>query len=145
MKLRKHIRSSSGFTVAELMTTVGVAAILIGIAVPGFLSWLPTLHLSDAARQVATDLQLARMTAISQNTATTVAFNVTNATYSFGTESRDLSDLYPGITISSVTPANPTFSMRGTVTGGGTTTITLSNGSDTKQVQVNSVGRVAMP
>jgi prepilin-type N-terminal cleavage/methylation domain-containing protein len=67
MKAQRYTRSCSGFTVSELMVTIGVAGILMGIAVPSLLAWLPTLRLNDGARQVAVDLQNARMTAISQS------------------------------------------------------------------------------
>lgn len=138
-KTPKHAPGTCGFTVIELLAAMAVAMILLGIAVPGFLSWLPTVRLSGAARQVATDLQVARMKAISQNVSYTVTFNVTNGSYTFGSDSRDLGQLYPGITITSA--SNPTFSPRGTANA---VTVTLSNGSATKQVQVNTVGRVSI-
>ncbi|HWP58736.1 MAG TPA: GspH/FimT family pseudopilin [Candidatus Acidoferrales bacterium] len=126
-----------GFTVLELLMVLVVASVLMGIAVPSFQSWLPTLRLSNAARQVATDLQLARMRAISSNTDTTVAFSTGTGTYSFGGESRSLPQLFPGITISSA--SNPTFTARGTANA---VTITLTNGSSQKLVCVKAVGRV---
>lgn len=140
MKLHKHIQLPSAFTVIELVVTMGVAAILLGAAVPNFLSWLPTLRLSSAARQIATDLQLARMRAISQNVSNTVTFNVSAGTYTFslGSDSRNLGDLYPGITISSA--SDPTFTPRGTANAA--VIITLSNGSAQKLVCVKTVGRV---
>ena len=67
MKAQRYTRSCSGFTVSELMVTIGLAGILMGIAVPSLLAWLPTLRLNDGARQVAVDLQNARMNAISQS------------------------------------------------------------------------------
>jgi len=67
MKVQRYTRSCSGFTVSELMVTIGIAGILMGIAVPSLLAWLPTLRLNDGARQVAVDLQNARMNAISQS------------------------------------------------------------------------------
>jgi len=62
------------------MITIGVAALLMAIAIPSFLSWLPTLRLSDGARQVAVDLQLARMKAVTQNTRFQVSFGALPAT-----------------------------------------------------------------
>lgn len=131
-KVRQH-----GFTVIELLMVLVVASVLMGIAVPSFQSWLPTLRLSNAARQVATDLQLARMRAISSNASTAVTFNTGSGTYSFGAETRSLGELFPGITITSA--SNPTFTPRGTVNS---VTITLSNGSAQKLVCVNVVGRI---
>ncbi len=129
-----------GFTVIELLVVLAVMGLTIGVAVPSFLSWLPGLRLSSAARQVATDLQLARMRAISQNSATTVTFNVSGASYMFGTDSRNLGQLFPGITIASAA-SNPTFTSRGTAN---TVTITLSNGVSQKLICVKAVGRVTI-
>jgi Tfp pilus assembly protein FimT len=132
---------AEGFTVIELMAAIGVAAVLIAIAMPKLLSVLPGLRLNDAARQVATDLQLARMRAIAQNNSNTVTFNSSTGIYTFtlGNESIDIDQLYQGITFSSVT-ANPVFTSRGTAST--VATITLSNGSTTKQVEVSAIGRV---
>ena len=136
---RTNNRSVVGFTVVELIVSIAVAMILAGIAIPNFLSWLPGLRLSGAALQIATDLQLARMKAITQNTSYTVSFNISAGTYTYGTDSRSLKALYPGITIASVSPSNPVFSPRGTASA---ITITISNGSMQKLVCVKAVGRV---
>ncbi len=140
-KFAAIVSRQAGLTVIELMAAFGVLAILILIAVPNLLSTLPALRLNDAARQVATDLQLARMRAISQNTANTVTFNTSTGVYSstLGGESFDIDQLYPGIAFSAVT-ANPVFTSRGTASAA--VDITLSNGSATKLVQVTPVGRV---
>ena len=144
MDVRNTCRNRAGFTLIEMMATLGVAAILMAIAIPQFLSVLPGLRLNDAARQVATDLQLARMRAISQNNSNTVTFNTSTGVYSssLGSESYDIDQLYPGIALSAVT-ANPVFTSRGTAST--PATITLSNGSTTKAVQVTAVGRVRIP
>lgn len=136
----KYNPSASGFTVLELMVAIGIAAIVMAVAVPSFMSWLPTLRLSSAARQVATDLQVARMKAISQNTSYTVTFTPSNGTYSYSTDSRDIGQLYPGISISSA--PNPVFTPRGTASTTGT--IRLSNGTATKDIVVSTVGRVTI-
>ena len=138
---RNYRRNSAGFTLIEMMATIGVAAILMAIAIPQFLSALPGLRLNDAARQVATDLQLARMRAISQNNSNTVTFNTSTGVYSFslGSESYDIDQLYPGIALTAPT-ANPVFTSRGTAST--PATITLSNGTAIRQVEVTPVGRV---
>ena len=58
MKIR---RNQSGFTLIELMAAIGVAGLLMVIAMPIFTKTLPGLRLNDAARQIATDLQQVRM------------------------------------------------------------------------------------
>lgn len=131
-----------GFTVIELLVTTGVALIVLGVAIPSFLTWLPSVRLSSAARQVASDLQVARMRAIAQNASNTVTFDATTGVYTFSlsNETRDIDQLYPGISISS--NGNPAFTSRGTATSA--VTITLSNGSQTKLVCVKTVGRVSI-
>lgn len=116
---------------------LGVLAALMGAGFPSFLSWLPSFRLSSAARQVATDLQLARMRAIAQNTSYTVTFDVSTASYTFGSDSRNLPELFPGITIASASDA--TFTSRGTASA---VTIELSNAAGQKFVCVKVVGRV---
>ena len=129
--------ANRGFTVVEILVVFVVVAILVKISVPALTSWVPTLRLGSAARQIAADLQLARMRAISQNSSFTVTFNTGAGTYTYGTESRDLNQLFPGITISSA--SNPTFTARGTANA---VTITLSNGSAQKLVCVKAMGRI---
>jgi prepilin-type N-terminal cleavage/methylation domain-containing protein len=44
------ITGRSGFTLIELMVTIGVLAIMAAVAIPGFSRWLPSYHLKSAAR-----------------------------------------------------------------------------------------------
>lgn len=127
----------AGFSITELMVVIAVGGLAMGVAAPGVMKLLPTMRLSEAARQVATDLQMARMKAITRNTDYTVTVTSATKTYTWGTETRNLATLYPGITITA--SANPVFSARGTATA---STITLSNGSAQKLVCVKTVGRV---
>jgi prepilin-type N-terminal cleavage/methylation domain-containing protein len=144
MKLKKFVPEVKGFTLIEMLASLTVAGILMGIAIPKFSQLLPGIRLSSAARQVATDLQLARMRAISQHVNQTVVFDTTTATYTFGAaDTRNLSQLYPGTTITGVSAGNPTFTTTGTATA--QTTITLSNQGVTKQIQVANIGRVIIP
>ncbi|HEY3301994.1 MAG TPA: GspH/FimT family pseudopilin [Candidatus Binatia bacterium] len=137
MNLQKYAQKVSGFTLIELLVAMGVAGILMGIAVPRFYALLPGIRLASAARQVATDLQLARMRAISQRVPVTVTFTPPTS-YNFGADSRDFTQLYPGTTIA-VVPANPTFTTVGAAT---VTTITLTNNGVNRTVTVNAAGRV---
>jgi prepilin-type N-terminal cleavage/methylation domain-containing protein len=136
----RGVHRQSGFTLVELLVAVAVSLVLLAVGAPSFLAWLPTMRLSSAARQVATDLQAARMKAISQNASFTVTFNTGAGTYSYGADSRDIPEQYPGISIASVSPSNPVFTPRGTANG--SVTITLNNGATQKLVCVKTVGRV---
>ena len=150
--MSKRNQRASGFTVLELMVAVGIAMVVLGIAVPSLLTWMPTLRLSSGARQVATDLQVARMKAISQNTKYKMIFvgSIPGATSyriekdngGFVLESGPFS-LPDGITILSA-PTTSVFQPRGTVDT--SSEITLQNvNSETKKVQVAAVGRVNIP
>jgi prepilin-type N-terminal cleavage/methylation domain-containing protein len=132
----------AGFSFIEMLTAIFILGILAAIAMPHFTRLLPGIRLNSAVRQIATDLQLARMRAIAQHTNQPVAFDTTTATYTLGSDTRNLSQLYPGTTITSVL-ANPVvFTTTGTANA---TTITISNNSVTKTVQVNTLGRVVIP
>ena len=139
---RSMIANQAGFTVAELMTTVAVMGILTAMAMPMFLNTLPGLRLSDAARQVATDLQQLRMKAIAQNIPYQITFS--SSTYVLqkcsGACTNDSGNIVlpEGITVSA--SAAPQFQPRGTAAA--SATITLSNGSAQKWVCVKTVGRV---
>ena len=135
MRTPRKIQNAAGFTMVEILVVVALALVFMGVALPSFLSWLPTSRLSSAVRQVATDLQVARMRAIAQNTDNTVTF--TSNTYTYGSDSRDISQLYPGISI--VSASNPTFNSRGTASS---VTIKLTNGTKDQWVCVKVVGRV---
>ena len=60
----KHARSVAGFTMIELMITIIIICILLGLAIPGFSRWLPNYRLRGAARDLYSNLQLAKSGAI---------------------------------------------------------------------------------
>ena len=142
---------SRAFTLIELLVAMGLAAILMAIAIPAFMTWLPTINLSSGARQLGIELQLARTKAVSQNTTYRIVFPaLPAATYTverfsggaYVTESGPL-NLPPGITVTVVSAAF-NFTTRGTATS--TSTITLRNiNGVTTTVTVNPVGRVRIP
>jgi type IV fimbrial biogenesis protein FimT len=145
MGKNKLVQNTGGFTLIELMATIGIMAVVMAIAVPSFLSFLPSLRLADAARQIATDLQQVRMKAIAQNTAYQVNFSA--STYSVqkcsGSCTNDSGNIVlpDGISIVSAS-VSPQFQPRGTAAAAAA--ITLTNGATQKWVCVRSVGRVSV-
>ena len=75
------MHKNSGFTITELMVTIAVIAILASLAIPNFLAWLPNYRLRSGAEEIQSTLQLARITAIKENSTVTVDFNTANETY----------------------------------------------------------------
>ena len=154
MKLQKYFRSPAGTTITDLMVTVGIAGILMGVAVPSFMSWLPTFRLSDAAQQVSSDWQLARTKAISQGNKFRLSLvgGVGATSYVLDQEDPDNPgtfinesgpfDLPEGITVSAVGP-HPFFSPRGTPNE--ESSITLSNGTEEQEIELNAAGMVSIP
>jgi prepilin-type N-terminal cleavage/methylation domain-containing protein len=139
----KALQSQSGFTLIELMAAIGVAALLMVIAIPYFSSTLPHLRLNDAARQIATDLQQVRMRAIAQSIPYQINFSTT--TYVVQSCNGSCTDvggsmaLPDGITITPPSTA-PQFQPRGTVASAAT--IRVTNGTTNKWVCVRIVGRI---
>ncbi|HTM07246.1 MAG TPA: GspH/FimT family pseudopilin [Verrucomicrobiae bacterium] len=141
-------RDTAGFTLMEMLTVIFVISVLATIAMPAFTRLLPGIRVSSAARQIATDLQFARMRAISHHSAAegTVTFD-TAQTYTIGAGSvtRNLGQLYPGTTITTPTPFSVTFNTVGTSTLGADQPIALSNNGNPKSVIVTPIGRINIP
>jgi prepilin-type N-terminal cleavage/methylation domain-containing protein len=64
-----------GFTLIELLVTMVVLAIVTAITIPVFARWLPDYRLRAAARDVYSNMQLAKMAAMRNNSNCTIIFN----------------------------------------------------------------------
>ncbi len=133
---------SAGFTVGEMMTAISILGILIAIGMPAFTRTLPGLRLTDAARQVATELQHVRMKAIAQGITQQISFSTSSYTLQRcnGACTNDGGAIALPEGITAIASAAPQFQPRGTATAA--STITLSNGTQQKFVCVRTIGRV---
>ena len=68
------MRKNSGFTLWEMMTVIGIIAVLSTIVMPNFLGWVSNRRLSSAARDLLSALQYARLAAVKYNVDVQVVF-----------------------------------------------------------------------
>ena len=131
------IEDKRGFSLLELIIVVALIGILSGLAIPSIKSSMPQYYLSGAARQVMTDLMLARMKAVSSNADKAVTFSSTG--YTIGGISTDIPSQFKGVSLSST--GNITFYSTGTSSGSIVITLTGSPGLSPKYVDVSTAGR----
>ncbi|MDT4288301.1 Tfp pilus assembly protein FimT/FimU [Methylomonas sp. MO1] len=64
--------TSKGFTLVELMVTIAIAGVLVGIAIPSFTSIISNNRLTTSANELVTALNLARSEAVKRGRSVTV-------------------------------------------------------------------------
>ncbi len=62
--VRQDPRPASGFTLVELLVSIAVLAVILGIAVPSFMSTMANSRLTGAANELLAAIQQARMEAL---------------------------------------------------------------------------------
>jgi type IV fimbrial biogenesis protein FimT len=99
----------SGFTLMQLVLVMVLLAILAAVSIPNFLSWLPKYRLKSAARDLYSNLQLAKMSAVRANQKCRVEYfkNPDRYTVDLLNKTIRLSDYKSGIRFQG--PNNQTF------------------------------------
>jgi len=82
--------SQKGFSLLEVLIVIGIIVIISAIAVPNMAVMMKSYRLKSAANEMASVMQLARMTAISQNANSVLTFNTGNQTYSAFSDNGDV-------------------------------------------------------
>ncbi len=151
------MRNSSGFTIIELMIVIAIAATLAAIAIPNYIGWLPKRHLQSSAVDVQAAIQLAKMTAIRENTDVVLTFDPANENYlafidtdedgSQDTGERTIRNkrMSPGINLNTTTiPGHKlTFNSRGLADAGGDIILINRRGENrTINVTITGMSRI---
>jgi prepilin-type N-terminal cleavage/methylation domain-containing protein len=142
-----HHTSARAFTTVELVIVMMIVGVLAAFATPQLGRWLATTGVDTAAREIATELQLSKMRAVSQNTRYRISFDADHNTYLV---QKDVAGVWQDVGAPKALPAgvdlvsataDPVFQTLGTAPGG--TTVTLQNAQGrTRKVTVSFVGRV---
>jgi type IV fimbrial biogenesis protein FimT len=151
--INRNLGDIRGFSIAELMTVVSVIGILTAVGIPSFLSFQPSMRLNGAAREILGKLMWARAYAVQNNNTSVVTF-LTNHSFQIFNDSNgngladagetitiDLQTDYEDVTFTvSGSSSTPVFNGRGTASTD--TTVTISNSSGSKTVEVSPTGNV---
>jgi type IV fimbrial biogenesis protein FimT len=161
------MNNRSGFTLLEMMVVIGLMAILSAIMIPNVISYRGNQQVTRAAREIYSALQVAKMTAIRDNT--TISTQLTSGTgtagtyqifedldgdgvFSAGDRNIEAGQMPPAVNVSDGGGGNnyfagnssvTAFSPMGLTTGrNGTVWVTNLSGTRTHQVVVNTVGGI---
>jgi len=156
----EKMRQQSGFSITELLVAVGILVIIAAVAMPYLLDTIRNSEFNAAIRQVASDARFARSLAVSrggyyrlQTQGNSYRLEHSNSASSWTspdaiTDWQDLSSLYGGATIQSVSAADGAiFNSTGASVDSSNSvrsiTITLQKPDGTsKVIQVGSTGNV---
>lgn len=78
---KQSLNRNGGLTIIELVVVMCILGIMVLIAIPNIGRWLPRYRLKSAARDVASNMQLARLGAIKDNRKWALIFDVNGQSY----------------------------------------------------------------
>jgi len=134
----KVLSNQKGFTLTELMVAVSIVVILAAVGVGTFVSSLPRYHLNATARDLVSNMRMARQLAATQNATYSIQF-LSTTTYSIlgkvVTAPTDVSWAMPAVPVLN-------FQSNGLI-GGGPVVVTMNDThGDIKTVNISATGRI---
>jgi prepilin-type N-terminal cleavage/methylation domain-containing protein len=149
--MRKYLRvmtGRAGFTLIEMVVTLSIFSVLVAIAIPTFTSWLPGYKLKSAARDVFSNMQLAKLEAIKRNSSCTFTIDNPNqytVTHTGGNKVVRLSDYDDSISFINTSTSPITFTSRGFANPSGSVLLTNTQNTATYTITITSVGNISLP
>jgi Tfp pilus assembly protein FimT len=134
----------------EMIWTVAIFSILAAIAIPGFTKWLPSYNLKSAARDVFSNMQLAKLDAVKRNRPCTTNVDIGNNKYTIGLFEGDrevnMSDYDNNVLIKNTSDNAITFNSRGMLPDGVARDIYITNTQNaaTWHISISSVGSISL-
>lgn len=139
-------RSESGFSLIDILLVVAAGAVLASVAIPQIDGALNSYRLTNSAQGMTSELNMARVLAVSRNATFELQVNQANGSYQITDPEdpqnppRSLKRLEPGISFSTVPANNIAFYSRGRARGG---TIQLQDAlGRVYTIQVEPTGKV---
>jgi len=140
LRILSMARGQKGVTLIELVVVMAIVAIMALFMAPAIGEWLDNFRIRQAARDIASTLQLAKMQTISTRQTHSVNFDTDNETYQM-TPGGNVNQVPRGVNI--VSGSTISFRADGTSTSSGTIAIDNAKGKQ-YQVSVSATGRIQM-
>ncbi len=145
---------NQGMTLIEIVTLIGVIAIVAGITVYSFSYISPSIKLSQDSKQIVADLRKVQQLAVTEQKNHLIRFNQTNKSYQLirvidsSEEVLNTTSLSKGISFSSIDLDPSSFEVKfnsaGTPSSSGTITLANNKGKN-KTIQIAPSGFVNIP
>ncbi|MFQ5587258.1 MAG: Tfp pilus assembly protein FimT/FimU [Nitrospiria bacterium] len=113
--------NKKGFSLLEIMVAVAILTVLVGIAIPNYLTWNARYEFKDAARNLSSNLTLSKLNAMSRNNPVTLTLQANGTHTEYVTTGNVIpTETFPtDVTVAGGLPVAVTFNAFGQRTSGG--------------------------
>lgn len=87
--MHQRPKDNTGFTTIEFLIVISILITLVTIAIAEVVGWIPGVKVNSAARDLVSEMQLARMEAVSKRNDYVITFDTTNNRYSIYNDSNN--------------------------------------------------------